>query len=151
MCVLLVEVCEQNTSPVHKYPDILKKLLLFLCRFKNFHVHTYQYSNRICPSTHIRHVSRWQQSMRRKPRKICILQFASTSIEPGNEVAILSSIHGKELGSIFLRHGIKKVSGFNLASTRFKVHRVIKNFHSGEQIQKVADSYTGFTEYMWTG
>ena len=50
----------------------------------------------------------------------------------------MSSIHGKEPGSIFLRHGIKKVSGFNLASTRFKIHNVIKNFHSGEQIQKVA-------------
>ena len=50
----------------------------------------------------------------------------------------MSSIHGKEPGSILLPHGIEKVSGFNLASTRFKIHNVIKNFHSGEHIQKVA-------------
>ena len=27
---------------------------MFLCGFKNFHAHTYPYSNRICPSTRIR-------------------------------------------------------------------------------------------------
>ena len=30
---------------------------MFLCGFKNFHVHTYPCSNRICPSTRIRHVT----------------------------------------------------------------------------------------------
>ena len=34
-------------------------------------------------------------------------------------------------------HRIKKISGF-------------KSFHSGEQIQKVADSYAEFTRYVWT-
>ena len=29
---------------------------MFFCGFKNFHVHTYPCSNRICPSTRIRHV-----------------------------------------------------------------------------------------------
>ena len=62
----------------------------------------------------------------------------------------MSRIHGKELGTILLSHPIKKISGFNLASVRFKIHSVIKNFLSGEQIQKVADSYAGFTEYVWT-
>ena len=38
----------------------------------------------------------------------------------------------------------------NLASTRFPVHSVFKNFHSWERIQKVADSYAGFTGYVWT-
>ena len=38
----------------------------------------------------------------------------------------------------------------NLASTRFPVHSVFKNFHYGERIQKVADSYAGFTGYVWT-
>ena len=33
----------------------------------------------------------------------------------------------------------------NLASTRFRIYSVIKNFHSEERIQKVADSYAGFT------
>ena len=38
----------------------------------------------------------------------------------------------------------------DFASTRFRIHSVFKNFHSGERIQKVADSYTGFTGYVWT-
>ena len=29
----------------------------------------------------------------------------------------------------------------DLASTRFRIHYVIKNFHSGERIQNVLDSY----------
>ena len=52
-------------------------------------------------------------------------------------------IHGKALGSIFLRHRIKKYP--DLASTRFRIQSVFKNFHSGERIKKVADSYAGFT------
>ena len=39
------------------------------------------------------------------------------------------------LGSILLRHS-KKISGFSV--------------HSGEQIQKVADSYAGFPGCVWT-
>ena len=72
------------------------------------------------------------------------------------------------LGSILLRRWIKKYPDF--ASTRFWIHRVFKTFHSGERIQKVADSYCGFTRrvdrscirkekvadskrsgYLWTG
>ena len=71
------------------------------------------------------------------PLTICIDEQER---EPGNEVAILSSIHGKELGTILLSHLIQKISVFNLASVRFKIHSVIKNFLSGEQIKKVADS-----------
>ena len=56
----------------------------------------------------------WQQSMRRG----CHIQ-------------------GKELGSILLRHRIKKFS--DLASTRFRIHSVFKNVHSGERIKKVTD------------
>ena len=45
--------------------------------FKNFHVHTYPFSNRICPSTRIRHVSGniGKQSMRRKAPEVCILLY----------------------------------------------------------------------------
>ena len=86
-----------------------------------------------------------------RARKICVLQFASTSKRENRGTRLpRSSIHGKELGSILLSHRIKKISGFNLASTRFQIHSVIKNFHSGEQIKKVADSYAGFTEYVCT-
>ena len=35
-------------------------------------------------------------------------------------------------------------------STRFWIHSIFKNFHSGEQIKKVADMYTGFTRYVST-
>ena len=38
----------------------------------------------------------------------------------------------------------------DFSSTRFRIHSVFKNFHSGERIQKVADSYAGFTRYVWT-
>ena len=65
----------------------------------------------------------WQQSMRR-------------------------GIHSKELDSILLRRRIKKYP--DLASTRFRIHSVVKNFHSGERIQKVVDSYAGFTGYVRT-
>ena len=37
-----------------------------------------------------------------------------------------------------------------LAATLFRIHSVFQNFHSGERIQKVADSYAGFTGYVWT-
>ena len=38
----------------------------------------------------------------------------------------------------------------DLASPRFQIHSIFKNFHSWERIQKVADSYAGFTGYVWT-
>ena len=40
----------------------------------------------------------------------------------------------------------------DLASTRFRIHSVFKNFHSGEpeQIKKVTDLYVVFTGYVWT-
>ena len=46
-----------------------------------------------------------------------------------------------------LCHRIKKYP--ELASARFRIHSVCKNVHSGERIQKVADSYAGFTGYVW--
>ena len=38
----------------------------------------------------------------------------------------------------------------DLASTRFRVHSLFKNFHPGERIKKGADSYARFTAYVWT-
>ena len=37
----------------------------------------------------------------------------------------------------------------NLVSTQFRIHSVFKNFHSGEQIQKVADLCARFAKYVW--
>ena len=44
-------------------------------------------------------------------------------------------IHGKELVDLL---------------TRFEIHRGLKNLHSGERIQKVADSSAGYPGYAWT-
>ena len=38
----------------------------------------------------------------------------------------------------------------DLASTQFRIRGVLKNFHPGERIQKLADSYVGFTGYVCT-
>ena len=66
--------------------------------------------------------------MRLKVRKICIF---------------CSVFHGKELGSNLVTSPDKKIS--RLASTRVRIHSEFKIFHSGERIQKVMDSYAGFT------
>ena len=84
----------------------------------------------------------WQQSMRRKALKICILLCLERTWERSWHLNY--SIHGKELSSILLRHRITKFP--DLASTRFRIHGVFKNFLSGERIQKVVDSYAGFTD-----
>ena len=30
-----------------------------------------------------------------------------------------------------------------------RIRGVLKNFHSGERIQKLVDSYVGYTRYVW--
>ena len=129
---------EQNLlGPVHMYPDIFESATLsFLIqklprlhvsgvRF-NLPVQTYPYSL-YYPAGLLWEY--WQQSWRRG----CHFEY---------------SIHGKELVSIWLCNRIKNCP--DLASTRFRIHIVFKNFHSGEPIQKVVDSYSGFTSYAWT-
>ena len=59
---------------------------LFLSRFKDFCVHTDRYSNRICPSTRIRHVGRIQPIGNRA----CVVKAGKR--EPGKEVAILNTV-----------------------------------------------------------
>ena len=142
-------------------------------RIQNFHVYTYPYSNRIGPSTGIRHVSgctlvRPQDSFGNIGKRACVekrAKFASCSalchdsrfyrsnyakskvLLPGNEGCHLKqneySIHGKELGWILLRYRIKK--NLDLACTRFRIHSVLKNFYFGKRIQKVANSNAGYT------
>ena len=69
---------------------------LFLSGSKNFHVHTYPYSNRICPSTRIPSYSNTQYSSLR------LLATAAAAWLPSKTInTILEySIHGKEMGSI---------------------------------------------------
>ena len=60
---------------------------LVLSGLKNFHVHTYPYSNRICPSTRILIRSSTQDSSENIGNRACVV------------VAVLNTvIHGKELG-----------------------------------------------------
>ena len=87
-----------NFTKLARVRQVMTRIRIFLnpqivlCRFTNFHVHMYLYSNRVCPSTSIRHLpgssgsypdpdsllypgllwEYWYQSMRRKVRKICI-------------------------------------------------------------------------------
>ena len=35
-------------------------------------------------------------------------------------------------------------------STLLRILSVFRNFHSEERVQKVADSHTGFSGYMWS-
>ena len=63
-------------------------------------------------------------------------------IKPANFVSC-STFHDKELGSILLHHRIKKniyiyiYIYLHLASTRFWIHSVFKNFHSGRGFKKL--------------
>ena len=91
-----------------------------LSAFKsNLPVHTYP--------TYIRIISITQDSTGNIGNWACV------------EVAILNTIFTVQL----------TLANPDLASTRFRIHSVFKNFHSGEPIQKVADSYAGSTGYMW--
>ena len=86
----------------------------------NLPVHTYP--------THIRIISITQDSSGNIGNWACV------------KVAILNTIFTVQLTLAYP----------DLASTRFRIHSVFKNFHSGERIQKVADSYAGSTGYVWT-
>ena len=61
--------------------------------------------------------------------------------KPGNEVAILNTV-------FTVKNWVPScyVTGKNLdlASARFPIHSVFKNFHFGEQLQKVADSFAAW-------
>ena len=73
----------------------------FLSGFKNFHVHAYPYSNRICPSTRIRHVSGFTL-VSSTPLGILATGMRHKTCE------FCCAFHSKELGSFFFRHGMKK-------------------------------------------
>ena len=62
------------------------------------------------------------------------------------------SIHGKktELHLVTSLDKKKCPDCPDIASTWFRIHSVFKLFHSGERIQKVTNSYAGFTRYVWT-
>ena len=100
-------------SRLGTYPDIFKSATFSFQ--KNFHVHRYPNSNRICPT---RIQIFFEQAF-----------FFSRTV---------LNIHDKELGLILWRQWIKKYP--DLASTHFRIHSGLKNFHSGVRTRKVADS-----------
>ena len=124
-------------GPVHSYSSIFESAT-FSFRIQKFFVYTYPHSNRICPSTRIRIHSSTQDSSGNIDNTECVVKHA--------KFVSCSAFHDEELGLILLRHRIKKYP--NLASTRLRINSVFKNFHSGKRIQKVADSYAGFTGYV---
>ena len=67
------------------------------------------------------------------------------SYNQGQHVVVLNNMG---LDSMLLRQW-KKIYP-DLASTRFRIHSVFKNFHSGERIKKKVDSSARFTGYVWT-
>ena len=50
---------------------------------------------------------------------------------PNLKFGSFSAFHGKELGSILLRHPLKKISGVSVHT----IHSVLKKFHSGQRIK----------------
>ena len=63
----------------------------------------------------------------------------------GQHVVVLNNMG---LDSMLLGHWIKICT--DLASTRFRIHSVLKSFHSGERIKKKVDSSARFIRYVWT-
>ena len=80
--------------------------------------------------------------MRRKGREICILLCLERAWERGTVFTV------KDWARSCYVTGQKKYP--DLTSKRFRIHSVFKYFHSGEWIQKVADSHAGFTGHVWT-
>ena len=141
---------EAFLGTVHTCPDILESTTFF-SGFKNFHVHTHPYANRICLFTRIRMHSSTQDSSGNMGNRACVVKRAkfvscsafvatiSTPVRHAQKSSEVEIAVGKELGSILLRHQIKNKYP-DLASIRFRIHSVFKNFHSGERIQKYPDT-----------
>ena len=86
------------------YPDIFESATSSFQIQKFSRPHTYQSSNRIYPSTHIRHVYGFiLVPSGNIGNRACVVKHA--------KFASCSAFHGEELGLILLRHRIKKISG----------------------------------------
>ena len=131
------------SGPVHTYPNVFEsatfsfQIQKFPCAdvsvlISDLPFHTYPTRIPIHSTTQDSSGEYWQQSMRRSARGICTLLCLERTWERSWHLNY--SIHGKELSSILLRHRITKYP--DLASTRFRIHGVLKNFLSGERIQK---------------
>ena len=87
---------------------------LFLSGLKNFHVHTYPYSNRICPSTRIRHVSGFtliHSSTQDSYGNIGNRSRASSMCRKAREISSCSALREPGLPS-WLHYSREWISGF---------------------------------------
>ena len=110
---------EAFLGTVHTCPDILESKTFF-SGFKNFHVHTYPYANRICRFKRIRIHSSTQDSSGNIGNRACVVKRAkfvscsafvgtmSTPVRHAQKGLRVETVVGKALGSILLRHQIKK-------------------------------------------
>ena len=135
---------------VHTYPDIFESA-------------TFSFRSKISTSTRVRiriefattriwiHSST-QDSSGNIGNRACVVKrtkFASCKMhlrvkerKPGNEVVILNTVFTVK---DWARSCYVTGENLDLASARFPIHSVFKNFLYRERIQKVADSYAGFT------
>ena len=126
--------------PAHTYTDIFESAT-FSFRIQKF------------PRPHVS-VFKSNLPLHTYPTRIWIHSSSQDSSENiGNracvEVAILYLVLTvKNWAQSCYVSGLKKCP--NITSTWFPIRRVFKIFHSGERIQKVTDSYAGFTRYVWT-
>ena len=89
-----------------------------------------------------------------QPNPWCSARKSSADI--GNRVRVVRvaksakfASGSKELGSILLRHRLKKYPDLvDLASIRSRIHSAFKKLYSGERIQKVADLFARFNGYV---
>ena len=100
---------------VHTCPDILESTTFF-SGFKNFHVHTHPYANRIFLFIRIRIPSSTQDSSGNIGNRACVVKRAkfvtcsafvgtiSTPVRHAEKSSGVEIVVAKELGSILLRH-----------------------------------------------
>ena len=120
-------MAEAFLGTVHTCPDILESTTFF-SGFKNFHVHTHPYANRIFLFIRIRIHSSTQDSSGNIGNRACVVKrakfescsaFVGTISNPVRHAEKSSGVEiavGKELGSILLRHQMRKISGFSVHS-----------------------------------
>ena len=136
---------EAFLGTVHTHPGILKSTTFFADSKISTSARIRIQIEFAC--SHIRIHSSTQDSSANIGNRACVVKRAkflscsafvgtiSTPVRHAQKSSGVEIVVGKELGSIWLRHQIK-----NISSTRFRIHSIYKNFHSGGRIQKYPDT-----------
>ena len=118
-----------RSAPLYTYPGIYESAT-FISGFENSHVHTYPFSNRICPSAHIRIHPSTQNSFWNIGNRACVVKTGKSrehEKKPENEVAILNTVFIVKNWAGFSYVTGKKYLFPDLAFTRFRIHSVFKS------------------------